>query len=97
MAKILVAALASKADASVFEVPFETQADLCWYELPYRQQAEHDAEQIGAAVQPERIDDHGGKYEVAAEDQQVLAHREVRIEVVELRYDADLLARLRRV
>ena len=31
-------ALASKADASVFEVPFETQADLCWYELPYRQQ-----------------------------------------------------------
>ena len=43
MAKILVAALASKADASVFEVPFETQADLCWYELPYRQQAEGDA------------------------------------------------------
>ena len=44
MAKILVAALASKADASVFEVPFETQADLCWYELPYRQQAEGDAQ-----------------------------------------------------
>lgn len=44
MAKILVAALASKADASVFEVAFETQADLCWYELPHRQQAEGDEE-----------------------------------------------------
>lgn len=44
MAKILVAALANKADASVFEVPFESQADLCWYELPHRQQAEGDAQ-----------------------------------------------------
>ena len=43
MAKILVAALASKADASVFEVPFETQADLCWHEVHYPQQAEGDA------------------------------------------------------
>lgn len=44
MARILVATLASKADANVFEVPFETQADLCWYERPHRQQAEGDAQ-----------------------------------------------------
>ena len=44
MAKILVAALASKADASVFEVPYASQADLCWYELPPRQPAEGDEE-----------------------------------------------------
>ena len=65
MAKILVAALASKADASVFEVPFETQADLCWYELPYRQQAEHDqhrhpqAEMLAEEAEQRRADQEG--------------------------------------
>ena len=39
----------------------------------------------------------GGDVEIAAEHQQVLGHREVRIEVVALRHHADTAARLARV
>jgi len=43
MAKILVTTQAHKAGAKVFEVPYESQADLCWYEMPHPEQAEGDA------------------------------------------------------